>query len=84
MKSMRWGCPPTHCEDYMDETEDVPGYLITNRCDSCAYRKSAINCEAFPGGIPLEILLGWYDHIHPYDVDGLSDNGLTYSLAEGK
>jgi hypothetical protein len=50
-------------------------------CETCAYRngQNPVLCEAFPNGIPFVILLGIFDHKYPYDLNGISDGGLTYT-----
>lgn len=65
----------------MINDEEVPGAQVNTRCNTCAYRKAEtpLVCEAFPAGIPTIILLGLYDHSYSYDMDGVTDGGLTYT-----
>ena len=35
-------------------------------------------CDAFPMGIPKEILEGEFDHRKPYKKDNIDDHGLRY------
>ncbi len=50
--------------------------MITNpMCLYCARRlRSPSGCEAFPLGIPTDVLSGQFDHRQPHDGDG----GLTF------
>jgi hypothetical protein len=57
---------------------------VENLCSSCIHRTDATNCTAFPDGIPLAILLGAFDHTHPYDVGGVNDHGIQYQPTEDK
>jgi hypothetical protein len=51
-------------------TEDQAAYRAVGICHLCA-RKTGLNtCEAFPGGIPVPILVGQVDHHDPYEGDG--------------
>lgn len=61
--------------------KDVQGAVLETQCWRCRHlhRDTPTNCDAFPKGIPLLILLGEYDHTFEYDVDGLSDEGVTFS-----
>lgn len=53
-------------------------------CPSCEHYISyiasldAMVCEAFPDGIPTEILSGENDHIKPYP----GDHGITYKATD--
>ena len=56
-----------------DADDTVVG--ITTQCESCAYRiVGTLNCEAYPKGIPLVILVGVWDHAAEFPGDG----GLRY------
>ena len=47
---------------------------VDNQCQTCRwYKPSSANCEAFPDGIPLAILIGAWDHAYPF-----GDEDLTY------
>lgn len=35
-------------------------------------------CDAFPEGIPKEILEGEFDHRKPYNKGKINDRGMTY------
>lgn len=44
-------------------------------CDLCKHiHKDNITCDAFPGGIPIEILSNQKAHTKPY----LNDNGIQF------
>lgn len=45
-----------------------------NQCSQCKHFKTALRCEAFPNGIPMEIFSGKVNHYKP--VKG--DNGITF------
>jgi hypothetical protein len=47
-------------------------------CDACSRRETAETCEAFPYGIPGEILLHGFDHRQQ-----LLDESLLFNLEEG-
>lgn len=54
---------------------------VDNLCAKCQYlnRDTGASCSAFPEGIPLEIIMGEFDHTFEYEKDGVSDNGVTFS-----
>ena len=68
----------TTLEERMDTTAMAP---VENLCAKCQYlnRETGASCSAFPDGIPLEIIMGDFDHTYEYDRDGVSDNGVTFS-----
>jgi len=41
--------------------------MMTEQCNICKHYGIALTCEAFPSGIPADILTGEFDHtqIHP-------------------
>jgi hypothetical protein len=53
-------------------------YVAHNCCETCKHRTSAINCTAFPQGIPSIILAGVYDHRHHFSMNGMGDGYLLY------
>ena len=60
--------------------QDFFAYEIKNQCSSCGHlnRENPTQCNAFPNGIPLGILMGVIDHRYPYHYEGLSDRGLRW------
>jgi len=52
------------------------GYIdISTQCLACKHwRRKPITCRAFPKGIPMEILVGDFDHTKPFE----SDKGITF------
>lgn len=47
----------------------------SEQCVTCArFHVSDLSCDAFPDGIPEEIIAGRFDHTQPYP----GDNGLLY------
>lgn len=53
------------------------GNLVAHesQCHTCAWRKlGTVNCDAFPKGIPLEILMGAWDHTAEWP----GDQGIRY------
>lgn len=47
---------------------------ISVQCMACLNWKENIVCNAFPDGIPEEILTGEHDHTESFD----GDNGITF------
>lgn len=65
----------------VDPEDFDPGIVAReSQCQTCAHRHpSMVTCEAFPGGIPLVILVGEFDHTNPYVERGeVLDQGLRY------
>jgi hypothetical protein len=59
----------------------IPITAYKQTCDGCKWRVDGITCDAFPEGIPTEILLGVFDHHAPYESEGLDDGGLQFTPA---
>lgn len=49
--------------------------MISPQCITCKRYHFEAACEAFPDGIPYEIISGQVDHAKPYNGDG----GLQYN-----
>lgn len=54
---------------------------VENLCSKCQYlnRATGTSCDAFPEGIPIEIILGEFDHTFEYDQGGVDDSGVTFT-----
>lgn len=65
----------------VEESSDSPGYIVSNQCSVCKHlnKDNPLSCEAFPGGIPMVILMGDFDHTFEFDFADLSDSGVTFS-----
>lgn len=49
--------------------------MTSNQCPSCKhYRVGLLACDAFPDGIPYEVISGQHDHTKPYE----GDNGIRF------
>lgn len=44
------------------------------QCNSCVHHRGGDECDAFPNGIPRELLLSNVLHVKPYK----DDNGIRY------
>jgi len=56
--------------------------MMTNQCQNCIRLRvlpPTLVCEAYPDGIPAEILTGRVDHSEPYK----GDHGIQFKPAEG-
>lgn len=51
--------------------------MMTNQCVRCRRYRGELTCEAFPDGIPEEILVGLHDHTKPF-----GDEELLFVLDE--
>ena len=58
--------------------EDEPKYEEVGICHKCKHRVDVMTCDAFPQGIPVEILAGEIDHTKPYE----GDNGIQFEPVE--
>jgi len=52
---------------------------ISNQCISCEHYLGVGKCEAFPKGIPEEIISGKVSHTKPYE----GDRGIQYKEIPG-
>lgn len=48
--------------------------MHNNQCPGCLHYRGLFKCEAFPDGIPSEILTGTFDHSQPHP----DDQGIQY------
>ena len=48
--------------------------MISLQCISCTHYRMGGECEAYPDGIPYEIISGQADHTKPYK----GDNGIRF------
>lgn len=51
----------------------------SDQCISCQHYQGAITCDAYPDGIPIEIITGEHDHTQPYE----GDNGIRFEPIDG-
>lgn len=59
--------------------DDKPEFREVGICGSCVHQSSLVTtCEAFPGGIPVEIQVGRFDHHNPYP----GDRGIQFEQRE--
>lgn len=49
--------------------------VVVAQCNNCRRNRGNLSCDAFPNGIPLNILRNDFDHRNPYS----GDNDLQYS-----
>lgn len=49
---------------------------ISDQCLRCDYYRGEGECEAFPDGIPYEIISGQHDHREPFE----GDDGIRFKL----
>jgi hypothetical protein len=58
--------------------------ILSPQCQNCARLREVRNgrwvCQAFPGGIPLDIIKGQFDHTGPH----VGDHGLRYEPRKGQ
>ena len=61
---------------YIEKAEESPIELLPSICSECAFinPNNPTKCTAFPGGIPLEVFTGEFDHHQAYPGDG----GITF------
>lgn len=45
-------------------------FKATGLCGSCVHRTGTYTCDAWPDGIPREVMLGELDHREPIEGDG--------------
>ena len=62
-------------EAYTEFAYDIIGEPM---CMSCSYSNHDSTCDAYPNGIPLEILSGEVNHFLPYE----GDSGIQYKAVE--
>lgn len=50
-------------------------------CADCLWmdKTHGARCEAFPHGIPMEIILGVFDHHYHYAMSGVDDEGVVFT-----
>ena len=53
--------------------------MMTTQCAICKHYTGLLECEAFPKGIPQDILTGEVDHAEPYK----GDKGIRFEEGTG-
>jgi hypothetical protein len=53
--------------------------MRTAQCSTCLRYRGSLECDAFPRGIPEDILTGQADHTKPYE----GDSGKRYKAVPG-
>jgi len=51
--------------------------MMTNQCKQCLHLRTStenLTCDAFPDGIPIDILTGQFDHNKKHE----NDNGIRF------
>jgi hypothetical protein len=73
LEDMAYGAPPAGAKsERFSKFVATKVIFSTSSCETCA-RRSPHNfpvCEAFPNGIPTEILVAKHDHKTPFPGDG--------------
>lgn len=54
--------------------------MITNQCPVCKHYLGDLSCEAYPDGIPEDIITGQFDHKEQHN----GDNGIRFEQLEKK
>jgi hypothetical protein len=58
----------------MTKKRIFPPVTQSHQCISCKHYNLGGSCDAFPEGIPLEIITGGFDHHNSYP----GDHGIQY------
>lgn len=60
--------------------EELSPQILDTLCPTCIHFNpdDPSTCEAFPGGIPMAVLTGFYDHRIQYSTGEVDDGGITY------
>jgi hypothetical protein len=58
--------------------EGTPDEVYFPLCNRCIHRKDGLTCEAYPEGIPIEIVSGELDHHKPLP----GDHGIQFAPRE--
>lgn len=54
--------------------------LLAPLCIFCRHLRESTNCDAFPGGIPDDVLYAFHDHRMPFP----GDHGIMFELRPGE
>lgn len=67
-------------ERLTDWSDSPPKKVVPAQCPTCLHLRSGVlwTCDAFPDGIPAEILTNRFDHTRPHP----NDNGIQYEPEE--
>lgn len=55
--------------------------VLPSLCRACQHNRNDGTCDAYPAGIPTDIIIGGADH---QQLRGDETDGLTFALAEGE
>lgn len=64
---------------WSNDPEPASGGTVTRpQCMNCVHRRTLDTCTAFPGGIPVTIIMNAADHRKPFE----GDHGIRWDPAD--